>query len=432
MAANRINYMSANFSYAPLLTKANYLDALTKFLVSGFGPFDIEKIKVTGKVARVTTTEKNFYSVPGCKLSIAGTGVTVLDDAHEIKQVFSDGFSFDIDIPDREFTNGLTYSVPSLGWSLVKQTAVKAIYKSGPMAVVPFYVIVSRRAAGATADIRYDYQQIQICYELDDIQEPIAEFPNQLFPHSQLMPLHPYLPAVNPTQYAYMMNWFFYGDPVFFICAGDASAYYTRDTLRAGAMGSLSTSAIGECKPYARGVPPTFICGTRLTQADIANNYRAISYNGGNNTSPALCGYTSSASTFIDAVLGIKVGAGANNVSEGGTSFLKRYYTDWSGKSLNRVPGFAGNFSEFTILPMELWDRNGARCGYVPGVYAIDGRPYNIETVPQRPITITINNRARRGVLVRSSSSGSNGTGGSSSTPDSDAVSFLDLTGPLR
>ena len=431
MAAPRINYLAANFSYAPLLTKDNYIDALTKFLVSGFGPWGIDKIKVTNKVARVTTSEKRFYSVPGCKLSIGGTNVAAIDDSHQLTEVFNDGFSFNIDTPDGEYTNGVTYSVPSLGWSLVKQTTVTTIYKSGG-GVVPFYVIIQKRPVGNFVDNRYDYHLVYIAYELDQNNDPVAAYPLSTSEGAHMLPMHPYTLSFTPDNYNAKMNWFFYGDPAMFIAAGDARTTSTQESIRNGEMGQLSSLVIGESKPLGRNIPVTFMCGNRVSYADLMNNWRAVNWVGNSNSSPALCGYWTTTGSIDTAFIGAAATDGRINFSVGGVAFPKRFYTAWSGNRGTRTASFVTNYQEFTFLPMEVYDNTYWRCGWVPGVYAIDNRPFNIETEPQRKFTLMVNNRARHGVLVRTSSSDSNWSGGGSSAADIDAVAFLDLTGPIR
>jgi hypothetical protein len=431
MASSRVNFMAANFSYAPYVTKANFMETLTKFLVSGFGPFNIDSIKVTNKVARVVTSEKKFYSLPGCKLAISGTGVTALDDSHEIVEVFRDGFSFEIDTPDREFTNGLTYSVPSLGWTLVKQTAILTIYKS-ESAAVPFYVVIKRQFIGNTADNRYNYHLVSVCYEVDADGEPKANWPNLSSEFVQVMPIHAYSLEANPTQFNAGIAWYFYGDPAMFLTVANAATTNTESTIRDGmTLVGGSSTFVGEAKSNRNSIPLTAICGTRVGIADLGS-MRSIAWQFGNNTSPVMCGYISSASTFADAYIGARTHAGTPNYTLGGATYPKIKYQDWSGgRTIREVP-FIPNISEFNFLQMEIIDRNGYRSGYYPGIWAIDNRPYGIETVNHRPFNLTINNRNKRGVLVRSSSNGGNGSGGSSTNPDNDAITWLDLSGPIR
>lgn len=433
MAASRINFMAANFSYAPDLTKTNFMDAVTKFMVSGFGPFNIDKIKVTDKVVRVTTSEKNFYSLPGCKLAISGTGVAALDDRHELLDIYKDGFSFALDTPNAEFTNGLTYSVPSLGWTLVKQTAVQTIYRSTD-AVTPFYLIINKRAVGGYVDVRYDYHTIYIAYNLDEAQEPIAQYPTPQTDSVQMLPIHPYT-NYSAANLAARFNYFFYGDGASVIIAGDAgttTTLYSLEAIKNGEMGCLSSSCIGEMKSTGPQLPLTYIVGTRVSQADFLTNWRPIAWQRGNNTSPGLCGYTGTSTTFVDALFGGKVSDSYLNFAIGGAIFPKHVYNQWSGGRPAKSPTWISNQTEMMLQPMSICDNLGYRIGLIPGVYTLDQRPGGIEGEPHRKFTVNINNRERRGVLVRTSSNGSNASGGGNTAAENDAVTFLDLTGPIR
>lgn len=431
MAAPRINYLAANFSYAPELTKANYLDALTKFLVSGFGPFNIEKIKVTNKVVRVTTTEKNFYSVPGCKLAIAGTNVAAIDDSHELTEIFIDGFSFALDTPNAEFTNGLTYSVPSLGWTLVRQTAVITIYQS-TAALIPFYVIITKRNAGGYTDNRYDQHCIQVCYDLDEFQEPIKPYPSITAESAISMPIHPFTLTNNPTNFNAKMIWFFYGDGGMFIANCDAATDYTTADIRAGRMGSLAGMGVGETKKIGSNLPYTFLTGPRFNQAAINTTYYPIAWTRNTSTSPATAANITSSTDFKDAYFGARVGPKFVSYALGCVIYPRRIYNQYSGSRVNRSSVFTLNQQDIIFLPMEFCDGAGYRVGMIPGIQALDGRPYGIEGEPQRPFTMNINNKLHRGVLVRTSHAGSGSSGGGAGNPELDAVTFLDLTGPIR
>lgn len=431
MAAPRINYLAANFSYAPELTKANFMDALTKFLVSGFGPFNIEKIKVTDKVVRVTTTEKNFYSVPGCKLAIAGTNVAALDDSHELIEVFNDGFSFALDTPNAEFTNGLTYSVPSLGWTLVKQTAVITIYQS-TAAITPFYVIITKRNSGGFTDNRYDQHCVQVCYDLDEFQEPTKPYPANTAEFAMSMPIHPFTLSYTPNSFNAKMIWFFYGDGAMFTANCDTDTTYTTADIRAGRMGALAGIAVGETKKIGNNLPYTFISGPRFTQSGINANYYQIAWARNTNTSPATAANTTSTTDFKDAYFGARVGPKFISYALGCPVYPRRVYTQYSGSRVNRSSVFTRNQQDIIFIPMEICDAAGYRVGLLPGIFAMDGRPYGIESEPQRPFTLNINNKLHRGVMVRTSSAGSGSSGGGAGNPDNDAITFLDLSGPLR
>jgi len=145
MAASNINLITSNFSYVPnITTQGDFTDFIINFLVNGFDPLPIESITVTNKVARVITVEKSFLSCGGCKMVIAGTGVTAIDTKQEIEDIFYDGFSFNVDSPDATYTNtGMTYVTPPLGWELTYRDNSNIIFRNGPSSNNRFNFVIS-------------------------------------------------------------------------------------------------------------------------------------------------------------------------------------------------------------------------------------------------------------------------------------------------
>lgn len=434
MAVSRVNFIASNFSYAPSVTKGNFIDTLTKFMVSGIGPFTIEKIEVVDKVARVTTTEKNFISLPGVKLSIDGTGNTSVDDRHELIAVFFDGFSFEVDTPDAVWTNGVTYSVPSLGWSLIKQTSVQSIFRSSTDAVIPFYLIITVKGAQTSSypDERYNYHQVQLCYKLTEDLIPINPYPQFFQGSNHVLPIHQYTAVSSNTLWNYRALYYFYGDGAVINVAADFRPY-TADEIKTNIMWGLASTSVGEARGISNALPYHYICGQRISAASWLTTTIGIATNAGSATSQAFAGYYGSASTLDTTCIGSKIDDEEIYYADGGITFPRRLTGFYSGYRLVNLPNFITNQSEIVMTPMDLTDYNLARLGEIPGIYALDNRPFNMEGVSQKSLETIVRGIKKRGAYVRASSATSSTNGGGSQTgPANDAIAFIDLTGPIR
>ena len=96
------------------LSLENYITIFINALCTGFGPYPIQSVTVSNKIATVNIGEAvRIY--PGQKITINGTGVSDLDTWHEVDTIRVDGdnnFTFNIDVPDGNYTNGITLRYP--------------------------------------------------------------------------------------------------------------------------------------------------------------------------------------------------------------------------------------------------------------------------------------------------------------------------------
>lgn len=116
---NRVFFISKEFNFIQYGNTYNeYVEIVVKALSSGFGPYPVTSLKVVNKIATVDIGEKvRLY--PGVKINIEGTGVTDIDTWHEIDAIHDQSYSFIVDVPDGEYTVGVTMGYPSLGWTLM-------------------------------------------------------------------------------------------------------------------------------------------------------------------------------------------------------------------------------------------------------------------------------------------------------------------------
>lgn len=137
---NKVFYLSNELNFLhSLFSIENYKEAMIKALSSGFGPFPIVSVKVVDKVATVDIGEKaTLYG--GVKISIDGTGVGAIDTWHEIDNVSGNTFTFNVEAPNGNYTNGVTLSYPSLGWTLADRDANNLLFRSGSSGTQAHYV----------------------------------------------------------------------------------------------------------------------------------------------------------------------------------------------------------------------------------------------------------------------------------------------------
>lgn len=137
---NKVFFLSNEMNFIPReFSLDNYKESLINAMTTGFGPYPIVSVKVANKVATVDIGEKaRLYG--GVKISIDGTGVTDIDTWHEIDTVEGNTFTFKVDVPDGEYTNGITLSYPSLGWTLADRDANNFLFRSGSSGSSAHYV----------------------------------------------------------------------------------------------------------------------------------------------------------------------------------------------------------------------------------------------------------------------------------------------------
>lgn len=408
MALSNVNIISSYFSYGVKNIKFNQLfDNLVKFMVSGYDPFPIESIIVTNGVARVTTTEKNFYSVPGAKLVIAGTGDALLDTKQELQEVFKDGFSFDTEAVDGTYNVGLTYYVAPLGWTLIKKTDFILILKSGSSALTPFYLVFELNNTG------YGCITCSIASSLDINNNPLDYYPIHFTQFYQLLPYNNY-------NNHYSESSFFYGSDTFIII-GNNKEYYFNNFFT-----NVTASGFGESIAYGNKKPLIINFGSPLN----VSNYYSVFYNEYTGSSEILTGVYGA--NYPDwrthHGLFLKNNKLSNTYIQ--ANALKYFSSQPSGYPFTNYKNYTYKNKKFEFQPMQLLDENYQTVGYVPGVYFINRITEYDNYTPIESRKIFINGKVRNCIFIKTYNYNSylnslgNRTGFS--------LGMLDLTGPIH
>lgn len=408
MALSNVNIISSYFSYGVKNIKFNQVfDNLVKFMVSGYDPLPIESIIVTNKVARVVTSEKNFYSVPGAKLVIAGTGDPLLDTKQELQEVFKDGFSFDTEAADGTYNVGLSYYVAPLGWTLIKKTDFILILKSGQSAVTPFYLVFELNNTG------YGCITCSIAYTLDSFNNPLDYFPKHYTQNYKLLPY-------NNLSQTYEENSFFYGSDLFLII-GNVKTNGANINFN-----NVNVVCFGESLPLLNNTPLLINFGTPISSPSYYNIFGAIDLFS-SETITGVFGYNLPL-TKANHALYIKNNKLVNFYIQ--ANALKYFSEQASGQSFTDYQRYSNRFRKFEFQPMQIIDNNSQHVGYIPGVYFINRISDFDNFLPFDTKKIFINNKVRNCILIKSFSSNSY-LSSPSSTPKP-ALGMLDLTGPIH
>ncbi len=107
-----------------------FLDTIVEAMVSGFGPFPLVSINVVDNVATVDLGEPVTIH-PGVKIDIQGTGVPEIDGLQEVDSISGNTLTFKVESSNSSFNNGLTFSYPSMGWSLLFRSSNKLVFRCG-------------------------------------------------------------------------------------------------------------------------------------------------------------------------------------------------------------------------------------------------------------------------------------------------------------
>ena len=415
MSVSNVNMISSYFSYGVKNIKITQVfENLIKFMVSGYDPLPIESIVVTSGVARVTTSEKKFYSLPGCKLVISGTNDPLLDTKQEIQEVFNDGFSFNTEAADATYNIGLQYSVPGLGWSLIKSTELICIFKSGSSAIVPFYLVFELEKIGHWTIKSY------ICNTLDIFNNPLDYFPKHIY---QIVSLLPY---TNYNQ-GYENFSFFYGNDSF-VMVGNTNGYGVSNfssTLFTG----CSISCFGQAEKSYNNLPVIINFGYPH------NNpyYHTQTYPGGYsyyNIPISGKSYSGNYLEFLDKAHYIKDG---KIVTFYVTATAQKYLaTQYSGQPFTNYNIFSNKVRKLEFQPMQVLDYNFQKVGYIPGVYFVDRITQFTSKGPFDDIKLTINGKIRNCFFIKAQAFRNTINETSNGGLAEYGFSLIDLTGPIN
>jgi hypothetical protein len=139
---------------------------MLKGLVSGFGPYSITSVTVVDGVATANLGTLARIS-PGVKIAIDGTGDAEVDTWHEIQKVEGNTISFNVETSDGTYTNGITLSYPSLGWTLVTRDANRSIIRNGISGSNRVYVEMAVDPDRTSTDPNQHYLRFRI---VDDVK----------------------------------------------------------------------------------------------------------------------------------------------------------------------------------------------------------------------------------------------------------------------
>ena len=412
MTVSKVNFICDRFSYAPAFTTgAAFQELILKFMVTGFDPLTIESITVLDNVARVVTSEKAFYSVPGVKMNIDGTGVPEIDTRQEISEVFSDGFSFEVEASNGTYTNGLTYTPSPLGWSLVQQDSKRLLLRSGSGATQEFNFLIDEMVS--TANANQPWKIGSVYYDANNFNECINGYPGLGgMINRSLLPINM---AIGYGDIP--MHYWLYGDDAVVVITGLRTNFWG---TKKGHYGFNSVFAIGEIINTINDDAIHYCGGTNDTgtinpyYGNFMFNYCNVVFGGD---------YQASTPSYWSAY-GFRLGKNMPYVQFAQSRSPFPY--------VNRS-GAARAYSlttRTTVRQIEIADSSGSIVGKLPGVYAVDGKEIptanpNAPLIPKK--LILGNNKKRNCVFV-----GAFGSSSLTSSASFVATYMLNLTGPIR
>lgn len=420
MAVSNVNMISSYFSYGPKNVAINQVfETLIKFMVSGFDPLNIDSLTVTDGVARVVTTEKNFNSLPGCKMVITGTGVSSLDTRQEIEEVFSDGFTFLTDASNGAYTNGVQYYTPGLGWSLIKSTELQLILKSGSSAITPFYLIFNLLKTNSYCITSH------IAFDLDVNNNPINYYPVTTTQIYKLLPFTNMAPTMHRAT-------FFYGDDAFVIIGCRVINAPTDDDINYFRYGSYV--GFGESVSNENNIPLVVNFGIPKTFDFIYLTQTTYSY-GQDAFSEVISGYNYTPNTSNVDYFFQNAHYKINNTLR---TFLVKAKApsnsliNWSGRVANSASFYTYSIRKLEYQRLNIVDENYNTVGFMPGVYYINRLSENVYLKPFTSVKLNIKNKLRKCFFLKGGISNYSYNGNGSNSIIGFSISILDLTGPIR
>lgn len=415
MTVSNVNMISSYFSYGVKNIKITQVfENLIKFMVSGYDPLPIESIVVTSGVARVTTSEKKFYSLPGCKLVISGTNDPLLDTKQEIQEVFNDGFSFNTEASDSTYNIGLQYAVPGLGWSLIKSTELICIFKSGSSAITPFYLVFELEK------VNYWTIKSYICSTLDNFNNPLDYYPKFTY---QVVNLLPYS---NWNSSAYTFYSFFYGNDSFIFIGNSSPATFSSSNFEL--FTHICTSCFGQTEKSYNNTPVIVNFGFPTNNSNYTNSNRPGMYTVYNEPLSGKFDNTSYLSFYNKAHYIKNNKLNSFNVA---SSVNKLFTPQYSGQSFTNYKPFSSKIKKLEFQPMQIIDENYQKVGYLPGVYFVDRISNFVSTGPFDSIKLTINGKIRNCFFIKAQNINSNLSGDGTAYADY-GFTLIDLTGPIN
>ena len=419
---SRINLASSDFAYCPKILSnnngqqrnADLFTTLKKVLTFGGDLQGIESLTITDKKVRVITQDKNFFTVPGVKFDISGTGVTDIDTRHEVTEVFTDGFSFDLDIANAIYTNGLSFAQSPLGWTLLEQDANRLLFRSGQSAVTPFNVYFERRyntkgAAGYAIYVHFNYDATNF----NDLIRTHPVIANGGFL------LGSRLENVGYEGTNYKNNYWIYGDDAI-LYLGFGSSSNTTD------FNSISLMCIGESGLLGNSIPVPFVLGCSAPTMGghwFSNNYNVSVLGISNHSNEAVGTFTGNGYYFVKHV--------EDNFLVFDAHYTNNYSRHYSGLKSSPITQY--NINSYSFLPTYLLNEYFFRIGTIPGFYYLDFNVYSLnpESKNITPYKMLVNNKLRNTAILKFAQSTIVNRGAEPSTTVG-CFGLVDLTGPIR
>lgn len=438
---NKVFYLARELNFIEsAFTIESYKESFLKALVSGFGPYPIVSVKVVDKVATVDIGEKaRLYG--GVKISLEGTGVTAIDTWHEIDTVKDNTFTFNVDAPNGEYTNGITMGYPSLGWTLSDRDANNFLFRSGPSASTDHYVRISfnrDRPVGWADEEKWRNTLIMEKVECDGTLNSIR----MVIPKDYNVGIFLVIEISAPLTIDH--NWFFYGDDAF-VTLGHKGYWNTGNlyTRRANMWNCM----FGElCKSMFKN-GPFFLNGLVNPNSFWSNPY----INGHTATTAGYGGLLAGTDgTFHESFIAATTANEKNSyMDQVAISTTVPLWGDNARCGFNfdrHVTKYVNNnlYGNFTA-----WNRNYEHLGNIPGIIAPIHMPNmtpafkymslhngrdEVESI-FKPVTLLGQYKGRKTYAYYSS--GYNQTAGGTGNPNNiywpwQSTCIFDLTGPIR
>lgn len=397
-----------NLNNIAALAHGDYIELMHKAMCIGFGPYPAVSLEVVGGVATLTLAEEVTIH-PGVKLVISGSGVVALDGLQEVDSIGSTTLTYRTDALDGVYSTNITYSYPSLGWTMLYKTADRIVLKSGASGSQEHCVLfaLGKTLVNVCEAFAYKVKNPRSVFDFESISPPL------------LTGFQTNFKVGKEANAGYKQVWFFYGDDAFVIQGHKISNLandYISDRLKAG----FNTLCYGELKKTTSSAGNFFMRGSAnedCTTYAVEDYHNDLMYNCGLYKSWSLTsgpdsnGYAVKSRILCDGYYETRSGNGTLNNTMQKTRLNVRYMGLFVMTETNKVEGF------------------------VPGLYF----------VMQKPVLLAIKNTLNILYPLKANGSlsnrkvygmyGSMGEGFASAggfDPAGSSVTVLDLTGPIR